>query len=89
MPAIFLKLGEFFIRSNRLDHTLTAVDKTSGSKFFVEKTDEGNYLIRDEYGAYWRFETPYANRNPVRADASRDCLSDNCKKPSPIHLSLG
>ena len=87
--SYLLKLGEFFIRSNKLDHTLTAVDKTSGSKFFVEKTDEGNYLIRDEYGAYWRFETPYTNRNPVRADASRDCLSDNCKKPTPIHLNLG
>jgi hypothetical protein len=86
--SYLLKLGEFYIRSNKQDQSLTAVDKTSGSKFFVEKTDEGNYLIRDEYGSYWRFEPP-ANKNPVRVDASRDCLSDNCKKPSLIHLNLG
>ncbi|CAH1387191.1 hypothetical protein NTGM5_540001 [Candidatus Nitrotoga sp. M5] len=77
-----------YIRSNKVDQTLMAVDKTSGSKFFLEKTDEGQYLIRDEDGLYWRFEPP-SNKSPVRVDASRDCISENCKKPSPISLRFG
>lgn len=86
--SYMLKIGDYYIRSNKQDRTLTVVDKVSGSKFHVDKTDEGGYLIRDEDGYYWRFETPFSSRSPVRVDASRDCVSDKCKKPSPIELTL-